>query len=235
MIDSSDPLKEAAARLEEASRREEQGLFGDAEVLAAEAKQLVAGNRHACAEIDLFRARALLKENKREEGLQRLSAMLVEYSDLFKNPEAHDVYEMVQVQRAFSLVHLERKQEALPLLEEALSFQLESAVESDLHCHLGRCYHELSQDALAKEQFESANALGVTEEWQSAFHYYFGYTLYRLREFQQAKREFILCLQSGAFGPEEWMRYAMLAATCRKLGDYSEASEYDEKAKSLKR
>jgi tetratricopeptide (TPR) repeat protein len=87
---------------------------------------------------------------------------------------------------------------------------------------------------LAREQFERANAVGVSEEWQPAFHYYYGYTLYDLREFQLAKREFIRCLQSGASGPEEWMRYAMLAATSRKLGEHSEARAYDEKATSLK-
>ena len=86
-----------------------------------------------------------------------------------------------------------------------------------------------------ENQFERANALGVREEWQPVFHYYYGYTLYELEEFQRAKREFILYLQSGPSGPEESLRYAMLAATSRKLGEHSEARSYDEKARSLKR
>ena len=85
---------------------------------------------------------------------------------------------------------------------------------------------------MAKEQFERANALGVEEDWQAAFHYYYGYTLYELKEFQRAKREFILCLQSGPSGPELSLRYSMLAATSRKLGEVSEARVYEEKAKS---
>jgi hypothetical protein len=88
---------------------------------------------------------------------------------------------------------------------------------------------------LAQEQFELANALGVSEEWQPVFHYYYGYTLYELKEFQPAKREFILCLQSGPSGPEPTLRYSMLAAVSRKLGENSEARSYDETAKSLKR
>jgi tetratricopeptide (TPR) repeat protein len=235
MIDSNDPLEKAACLLEEATRRQEQGQFRDAETLMAEAKQLAAADVQACAEIDLLRATSLLKESRREEGVESLSAMLIEYADWFKNPDSRDVYEAVQLQRAFSLMHLEKNEETRPVLEEAVSFQLESGVQSDVSCHLGRCYHELSLFTLAREQFERANTLGVKEAWQPAFHYYFGYTLYELSDFQRAKREFILCLQSGPSGPEESMRYAMLAATSRKLGEYSEARSYDEKAKSLKR
>jgi tetratricopeptide (TPR) repeat protein len=130
--------------------------------------------------------------------------------------------------------HLERNEEALPLLEEASSFQLEQSVQGDLHCHLGRCYHERSQYVQAKAHFERADALGVGEDWRAAFHYYFGYTLYELKDFQRAKRQFILCLQSGDAGPPASMRYAMLAETSRKLGEHSEAL-YEEKANSLKR
>ena len=235
MMDNDDPLKKAADLLEQAECLQGQGQFGDAETLAVKAKELSAANVQACAEIDLFHARLLLKDNRQVDGLQKLSAMLIEYADCFKTSDGRDVYELVQLQRAFSLMRLGRNEEAKPVLEEALSFQLESGVQSDVSCHLGRCYHELALYPLAKEQFERVNALGVSEDWQSVFHDYFGYTLYELRDFQRAKREFILCLQSGPSGPEESMRYAMLATTCRKLGEHAEARYYDEKAKSLKR
>ena len=235
MADVDELMKRAASLFEDAERCQEQGRFEDAEKLIAEAKNLVASNRQACAEIDLFRARSLLKANKGEEGLRNLTAILAEYADWFRNPNSRDVYEMVQLQRAFSLVHLERNDEALPLLEEALSFQLEREVQSVLHCHLGRCYHERSQYSLAKEHFERADALGVGDHWQAVFHYYFGYTLYELKDFQRAKRQFILSVQSGDSGPPDSMRYAMLAAASRKLGEHSEARRYDEKAKSLRR
>jgi hypothetical protein len=75
----------------------------------------------------------------------------------------------------------------------------------------------------------------LNEEWKAVFHYYYGYTLYELKAFQQAKREFILCLQSGPSGPEPALRYSMLAATSRKLGERSEAASFEERAKSLKR
>jgi TolA-binding protein len=75
----------------------------------------------------------------------------------------------------------------------------------------------------------------VSEEWSRAFHYYYGYTLYKLKELQRAKREFILCLQSEPSGPEARLRYSMLAATCRQLGKHPDAKAYEERAASSKR
>ncbi|MEP6644151.1 MAG: hypothetical protein ABJA69_06620 [Acidobacteriaceae bacterium] len=186
------------------------------------------------AEADLSRAAALLEEGHREEGLQAISSILAKDDHWLKTTEGRPMYKAVQVQRAFSPMHLQRNLEAKPLLEEATKFDLDEKVRSDIHCHLGRCYHELELYALAKEKFERANALGVSKEWQAVFHYYYGYTLYELKEFQRAKREFILCLQSGPSGPEPTLRYSMLAATSRKLGEYSQAAAFEQQAKSLK-
>lgn len=232
--DPDDPLNRIGTLLQEANLQQSAGHFRDAEILISDTRRLAQGHTQALAEIDFFCALSLLEQDKEDEGVQALSAMLIQYRAWFNTPEGRDLYELLQVQRAFSLIHLERKEEARSLLEEAVAFHLDSEVRGDVHCHLGRCYHELSLHALAREQFERVNAVAVSEEWQAAFHYYYGYTLYDLREFQLAKREFILCLQSGALGPDEWMRYAMLAATSRKLGEHSEARAYDEKSKSLK-
>jgi len=233
--DPNDPLNKIGILLQEANRQQSAGHFGDAELSIAEAKRLAQGHTQALAEIDFFCALSLLDQDKRVEGVEALAEMLIRYRVLFNTTEGRDLYELVQVQRAFSLVGLERKEEARPLLEEAITFQLDSEVRSDVHCHLGCCYFELSRYPEAREQFERANAFEVSEEWQAAFHYCYGYTLYELKEFQRAKREFILCLQSKSSGPEESLRYGMLAATSRKLGEHSEARSYDEKAKALRR
>lgn len=208
-------------------------------MLVAEAKVLAAENRHASAVVELFCATTLLEQNNREEGLRALVSMLSEYSGWLASPEGHPMYEFIQLQRAFSLMHLGRNLEARPLLEAALQFDLDAEeideeLRIDIHCHLGRCYHELSLYPLAREQFEQANALGISKEWEPAFHYYYGYTLYELKEYQRSKREFILCVQSGSSGPEARLRYMMLAAASRKLGEHAEARAYEERAKSEK-
>lgn len=233
--DANDLPQRIGGLLERASHRNSEGRFDDATVLVEEARVLATGNVQASAEIDLFCAIALLEREEREEGLRSLASILAKYENWLKTAEGRSVYEAVQVQRAFSLMHANKGLEARPLLEQAIRFELDPEVRSDVHCHLGRCYHELGLYKMAREQFEQANALGVGEDWQPAFHYYYGYTLYDLKEFQRAKREFILCLQSGPSGPEARLRYSMLAATCRRLGDHSDAKAYEERAASFER
>jgi len=232
--DPNDPLNRIGNLLQDANRQQNAGQFRTAELSIADARHLAQGHTQALAEIDFFCAVSFLEQDKRDEGVQALSEILIQYKDWLGTSEGRDLYELVQVQRAFTLIHLERKEEARPLLEEAITFQLESEVRSNVHCHLGRCYFESTQYVAAQEQFERAKALGVEEDWQAVFHYYYGYTLYELKEFQKAKREFILCLQSGPSGPESSLRYLMLAATCRKLGERSEARAYEDKAKRPK-
>ena len=232
--DPNDPLNRIGTLLQEANRQQSAGHFRDAELSISEARRLAQGHTQALAEIDFFCALSLLEQHKGDEGIQSLSAVLIQHRAWFNTPEGQGSLRVAASPASVFSYTSRKERGARPLLEEAVAFQLDIEVRSDVHCHLGRCYHELSLHTLAREQFERANAVGVSEEWQPAFHYYYGYTLYDLREFQLAKREFIRCLQSGASGPEEWMRYAMLAATSRKLGEHSEARAYDEKATSLK-
>jgi len=235
----NDLLPRIAELLDQANRCHKEKRRVEADLIVAEAKQLAATDQHASAVVELFCATTFLEQDNREQGLRALASMLGEYRDWLATPEGRPMYEFIQVQRAFSLVHLGRNLEARPLLEAAVQFDfgtedIDEEVRSDVHCHLARCYHELSLFQLAREQFEQTEALGVSEEWKSIFHYYYGYTLYELGEYQRAKREFMLCLQSGSSGPEARLRYLMLAATSRMLGEYSEARAYEERAKSEK-
>jgi tetratricopeptide (TPR) repeat protein len=234
-LDGNDPLlARIAGLLQQASGSQDEGRFGDVERLVIEAKRLAAGNLQASAEVDLFWAISLVEQDMSDRALPVLASMLIEYSDWLRAIEGKDVYEHVQLYRAFALMHLQRNEEARPLLEEASRFQVEDAVRNSVHYYLGTCYHELSLDSLAQTQFESTEVHGLAEDQQAGFHYRCGYTLYKLKEFQRAKREFILCLQSATSGPELSLRYSMLAATSRKLGEHSEAAAFAAQAKSLK-
>jgi tetratricopeptide (TPR) repeat protein len=180
-----DLLQRVADLLESANSCQRQERSGDADSLVAKAKQLAGGNQNASAMVDFFCATTFLEQENREQGLEALASMLSDYSDWLATPEGRPMYEFIQVQRAFSLMALGRNLEARPLLEAAAQFDLnaeeiDEETRSDVHCHLGRCYHELSLYQLAREQFQQANALGVSEEWKPVFHYYYGYTLYEL-------------------------------------------------------
>jgi hypothetical protein len=110
--------------LEKASRFNSEGRSADATVLINEARRLGTDNVHASAEIDLFCAITLLEQAKREEGLQALAAILLIYADWLKTTDGRSVYEAVQLERAFSLMHLQKNLEARPLLEEAITNSL---------------------------------------------------------------------------------------------------------------
>jgi hypothetical protein len=144
----------------------------DANGFVAAARQLTVGNQYASAVVDLFCASSLLEQRNLEQGLHSLGSMLTQYGDWLRTAQGRAMYDFIQVQWAFSLVHLGKNIEARrSILEQVAQFELDAKVRSDVHCHLGRCYHELSLYGLVREQFEQANALGINEEWRPAFHY----------------------------------------------------------------
>ena len=214
------PIQRAGYLIDQANCYSELRQFEDAARCFADARKLAVDDTMARAQIDLCAAQALLADDRRERGLEALSEMLSKYADFFQNDkESRELYEQVQLQRGFSLMHGSKYKDARPLLEEATSFQLSQESKSDLHCHLGRCYHELALHELAKEQFQLARAIGISEEWDATFHYCFGYALYELGEFSNSRRELILCLQSRAAGPPQKLICGMLAIVSRKLGE----------------
>jgi tetratricopeptide (TPR) repeat protein len=222
------PIQKAGYLVDQANCYSELRQFGDSLNCLAEAKKLASDDTLARAQIDFCTATVLLKDDMREQGLEALSRMLSEYADLFRDStDARELYEQVQMQRGLSLMHLSKISDALPLLKEAVSFELDQESKSNVHCHLGRCYHELAFYDLAKEQFQLGQALGITEEWDATFHYYFGYTLYELGDFSRARRELILCLQSSSSGPPRSLIYKMLAVVSRKLGETEQGRLYE--------
>lgn len=228
--DSSDPSEIAGYLLDEATCYTNIGNTSEANKCISKARTLIGGDPLALAQIDYLTASLLIEDGRREEGLQALADIVSRNPPWLKSKQGRELYEKIQIQRGFTLMHLCKSTDAHPLLEEASSFQLEDDVRSSVHCHLGRCYHELGRYSLAKKQFVAAQRLGIPEEWEGTFHYYYGYTLYQLKEFDAAKRELILSLQTGSNGPPAPYKYKLLAAIYRKLADHAQARRYDDMA-----
>jgi len=229
---SADPLEKVSYLLEVADCYRRLGRLEEAMDCLATAKTFAVADALSYAQVEFVAATVLIEQDKHEHGLKKLTSILSEYSDQLEEGEGRELYQEIQMQRGISLMYLARYENARPILQESVSFGFSDKVISDLHCHLGRCDHELGLYREAKEQFEQCRALGVNDEWQSTYHYYFGYTLYELKDFAAARRELILCLQSGASGPPQSYVYRLLAATCGKLGDREEARVYDKLARS---
>jgi tetratricopeptide (TPR) repeat protein len=230
-LQSMDSSEKANLLIEEAECLRQLGEFENASASVAEAKQLVSNDEISSDQIDYFAATLLISQGKHEEAVRALSIISKKYSTALDG-EGRELYEQIQIQRGFALMHLLRYADARAVLEEVVLFQLSSEYQSDVHTHLGSCYFELGLYSLAREQFQIVQTLGVSDEWAPTYHYEFGYALYELREFQAAKRELLLCLQSGTDGPPQSYVYKLLAATYRKLGEPEQARLYQEAAQS---
>lgn len=229
---SNDPLEKANYLIEEAECHRHLMEFDKAAQCVTKARELAGSDVIASLQIRYFDATLLISQDRRKEGLDVLSMILKHHSKDLQQGEGRELYEKIQKQRGFTLMHLERYADARPVLEEVAAFAVSSNRESDVQCHLGRCYFELRLYAEARLQFQQAEIIGISDEWDSTFHYYWGYALYEEGEFAAARRELLLCLQSGASGPPTSYVYKLLAAICRKVGDGKQARIYEKSAKS---
>lgn len=229
---SKEPLEKANYLIEEAECHRQLREFERASECVTKARELASSDVIASLQIRYFEATLLISQDKCEEGLDVLSTILRDHSKELQHGEGCELYEEIQIQRGFTLMHLERYADARPLLEEATTFALPANRRSDVQCHLGLCYFKLGFYADASLQFQQAETIGISDEWVSTFHYYWGYTLYEVGEFAVARRQLLLCLQSGASGPPRSYAYKLLAAICRKAGDRKQARMYEKMAKS---
>jgi tetratricopeptide (TPR) repeat protein len=228
---SNDSLEKANYLIEKAECHRQLMEYGEASNCAAAAKALAKSDAVSVMQINYFEATLLVSQEKREEALDMLSRLLKDHAKDLTEGEGRELYEQIQLQRAFTLMHLERYADANPLLDEAATFELPASSRSDVLCNLGQCCFERGRYPDAGEQFKLAEVLGIGDEWAATCRYYWGYSLYELGDFTAARRQLILCLQSGADGPPPSYVYKLLAVVCRKLGEGKEARAYEELAK----
>ncbi len=223
---STDLLEKANFLIEEADCYRQLGQFEQAHACVNEAKKFTGCDGLATAQVDYFDAILLIAEGKSEEGLHALSIIGEKYQNELVGQDGRELYEQIKMQRAFALIQLSRYKDARVILEEVVRFPLSDEYRRDVHCHLARCYFELGHYRLAREECELVDKLGPSDEWATTFRYYFGYTLYESKEFDLAKRQLLLCIQSGANGPPKSYVYKLLAAIYRKLGESDKARQY---------
>jgi tetratricopeptide (TPR) repeat protein len=168
------------------------------------------------------------RQGNHAEALEKLSATLSTHSERFKRPELRFMYEDIQQRRAFLLVTLSRFKEAIALLTESLSFQLDDASRSDVLASLGFCQLELQRYELARDYFLHVLSLGPTDEWKGKIHFYLGIAYFHTDMLQAAQREFLLCEHFAApihnFSIVDTYRW--LSVICRRLGQMSDAERY---------
>lgn len=167
------------------------------------------------------------REGKYTEALESFSATLSKHSQHLTRPELRFMYEDIQQRRAFLSVTLSRFSNAIPLLEEILSFDLNKELRSNALASLGLCYLELKDYELARDRFLEAIAVGLTKEWEGNAHFYLGMAYFYTDMVREAKREFLLCEQLAKLHNLPIVDiYAWLSVICKRLGETSESQRY---------
>jgi tetratricopeptide (TPR) repeat protein len=167
------------------------------------------------------------QEGKYAEALEKLSTTLSRYSQQLRQSEARFMYEDIQQRRAFLSVTLSRFQEAIPLLGEIISFDLDRELRSEALASLGLCHSELKNYKLAIDYFLEAIALGLIKEWQGRAHFHLGIAYFYMDMIQEAKQEFLLSEKAATVYELPVLDiYAWLSSISKRLGETSESERY---------
>lgn len=174
--------------------------------------------------LDFEEADILSFEGRIQEALAKFDLMLKKYGPRLREAELRESYEMIQSRRGFILGDLGRCKEALPILEEAESFESRKA---EIYFYLAHCYVSERQYENAQGKFTQALVLGLPHNLEYRAHCELGIVQYRLKNYTQAKEEFVRC---GSTADSEYLKEAQiwkwLEITCRSLGLKDEADRY---------
>jgi tetratricopeptide (TPR) repeat protein len=200
---------------------------------ANEARQLLRVIRRTFAEIDEALVRADeaeieidSQEDRWDRVLPALERMLDRYGDLLHHPRLRDMYEQVQLRRGMRLADLGRYKEALPLLEEALTFDLHQA-DGNLYHELGRCYLDNEDYERANNAFTKAIGLGIHDSRAAHAHWSIAVILLRKDSAARALEELRLAEEhAAAAGTSKKNIYKAMAVAFHKLGMDEDALRY---------
>lgn len=174
--------------------------------------------------LDFDEADILSFEGHLSEALSKFDSILKNHKERLRKPEFREPYEMVQSRRGFLLADLGRWREALPILEEAASFENR---KSEIYFYMGHCYVSGGDHSRGAEKLNQALRLGLPPTLEFRAHCELGIAYFALREYAKAKVEFEKCASSA--DPEYinqaqiWRR---LENTCRLLGLKEDADRY---------
>ena len=184
--------------------------------------------------LEFYDAVLCVQEGDSEGAVRKMGKILDAHQNLLAS-EYSELYEDIQMRRGTLLVQLQRSREALPILEEALSFS--ASKEPGFYYHVGLCYLDLGRLEEAKSNLRQSLASGsLSKHWEAKAHYYLGITHGKQRAYAWAKQELELAaslLSESNLRPEHV--YENLAEICRMLRLRDEARKYRELARTHRR
>jgi tetratricopeptide (TPR) repeat protein len=215
------------------------GKLDDAKKLLDDAGNLLPATEQARQLHDFFEVDVLIAEERYEDALKKLDNLHQIHRAVGKRPNsAHlldldDLNEGIQLRRGVVLATLERYGEALPILEEVLSLDVEK--EGDFYYLLGLCYYEAGRYDRAREMFLKGFEEGLPENYKIPAHFALGVVCARLGAHAKAKSELEICLANDSSGQiDRRTLLDWLAGACRALGLDEEEQRYRSLLKALK-
>lgn len=230
--DTEDPVDKAGVLLNVATTLQALGQYDQAREQLSTARSIVAPLDDSNIErllqlkvgLAFEEADILSYEGNLEKALAQFDLLLKNYDKELKEPELRKTYEMIQARRGFILADLGRCKEALPILEEAKSFEGRKA---EISFYLGHCYVASRDYSKGAEKLLEALRIGLYERLAYRAHCELGIVHFRLKDYAQAKLEFEKCAETA---DKEYMQQAQiwkwLENTSRVLGFKDEADRY---------
>lgn len=226
---TSDPEETASLWLNTAACHQGLGRLGEAWEALSEARRSPT-SRGISLHADFLEATLYWDEGRYQQAQQRLEMLAKAYAQELRAPDERNLYEKVQVKRGILLSQMQRDQEAVPILEEALSFALEDTDRGDVSANLGICYFSRGDKRRARDLFRVA-AQYASPSYETVSHYYLGIIESQDGAYAQALQEF-LAVEPNApnAGISRSNVYSCLARVSRALGHVKEAERYDKLA-----
>jgi tetratricopeptide (TPR) repeat protein len=150
---AEDPDEKFAAILSEASCLNSVRRFQEARAAVERARQIMR-YEEAKAYADKEEAFAYWGERRYKDALRMYNEVLSAFPRVLKVSENRELYEFAQTERGIVLATLGRAEEALPLLEDALTFGISDEKKGDIFYNLGYCFQIMNQPEKAKSAFE---------------------------------------------------------------------------------
>lgn len=228
--ESNDPNERAALLINEVRCYADLGRVADAELILQQIRDLAPDDSEARFSVDFVEACVAAQGGKHEKAVLHFEATLKGYVDLLQTDEYRDLYEEIQQRKAFSLVHLQRYQEAIPVLRDASSFgTLGAETQQQVHLYLGICHAELHEPQLAKEQFLGVLDFGLKNATEADARYNLGVVCFLDGGFAQSKHQLETILQDYPETipnvPRNYV-YQQLSRACHYLGEKENAKRY---------
>jgi tetratricopeptide (TPR) repeat protein len=223
---SEDPDERFAAFVSEASCLNSLRRYREARAAAQRARE-VSRSEAASAYADYEEAFAWRGERRFEDAVRMYDRVLSAFPRILDVSENREIYESAEIGRGIALATLGRAEEALPVLEEALSYAISDEKRGDVFYNLGYCFQIMNQPEKAKSAFEQALRLCTDPIGVLGSRYNLGTIYAKEGALGKALQEFEWCeahLTDGDL-PRDYV-YGWLVKVLRAVGRPTEAERY---------